>query len=248
MREPWDEVVKFTFSAEHSLLNFWMLQASGLPPSLVTALRYCYHCVTENKWSLLLVVHYYIWTCANSHLSKRPLFLSWQTNNPYIDFYLNLFNGHLFVTATFFCPQGGRCGEVQLYFDLVTYRLNFFKGIPHPWRVWATSSCIWQITASTRRMKELISQTLMKLFARDTNGISFLVTSLSVYSCNAATCTAQRLWLIKNSWQYRISTKLIIHKCLLFLSFKTFHFVVKKSEKKEEEIDLKVRITTCRQS
>ena len=24
-------------------------------------------------------------------------------------------NGHLSTTATFFCPQGGRCGEVQLY-------------------------------------------------------------------------------------------------------------------------------------
>ena len=23
--------------------------------------------------------------------------------------------GHLSTTATFFCPQGGRCGEVQLY-------------------------------------------------------------------------------------------------------------------------------------
>ena len=143
---------------------------------------------------------------------QRPLFLSQQTNNPYIDFYLNLFNGHLFITTTFFCPQGGHWGEVQLYFDLVTYRLNFSKGIPHPWRVWATSSCIWQITASTRRMKELISQTLMKLFARDTNGISFLVTSLSVYSCSAAMCTAQTLWLIQNSWQYKISTKLIINK------------------------------------
>ena len=91
-------------------------------------------------------------------------------------------NDHLFIVATFFSPQGSHCGEVQLHFELVTYRLNFFKGIPHPWRVWATSSCIWQITVSTRRMKELISQTLMKLFARDTNGISFLVTSLSVYN------------------------------------------------------------------
>ena len=25
-------------------------------------------------------------------------------------------NGHLSTTATFFCPQGGHCGEVQLYF------------------------------------------------------------------------------------------------------------------------------------
>ena len=25
-------------------------------------------------------------------------------------------NGHLSATATFLCPQGGRCGEVQLYF------------------------------------------------------------------------------------------------------------------------------------
>ena len=156
-------------------------------------------------------LHYCCAATKTGHLSRMATFLSQQTNNPYIDFYLNLFNGHHFMTATFFCPQGGRYGEAQLHFELVTYRLNFSKGIPHPWRVWATSSCILQITVSTRRMKELISQTLMKLFARDTNGISFLVTSLSVYSRNPAMCTAQRLRLTQNSWQYKISTKLIIH-------------------------------------
>ena len=29
-------------------------------------------------------------------------------------------NGHHSTTATFFCPQGGRCGEVQLYQALTT--------------------------------------------------------------------------------------------------------------------------------
>ena len=27
-------------------------------------------------------------------------------------------NGHLSTMTTFFCPQGGRCGEVQLYVDI----------------------------------------------------------------------------------------------------------------------------------
>ena len=27
-------------------------------------------------------------------------------------------NGHLSTTVTFFCPRGGRCGQVQLYHDL----------------------------------------------------------------------------------------------------------------------------------
>ena len=38
---------------------------------------------------------------------QRPLFL---VDSPYIDSCLNLYK-----TATFFCSQGGRCGEVQLY-------------------------------------------------------------------------------------------------------------------------------------
>ena len=36
-------------------------------------------------------------------------------------------NGHLFTTATFFCPQGGRCGEVQLYYCLCTLGPNTFE-------------------------------------------------------------------------------------------------------------------------
>ena len=38
---------------------------------------------------------------------QRPLFCIPGTKNPYI-----------FATATFFCLQGGRCREVQLYTDL----------------------------------------------------------------------------------------------------------------------------------
>ena len=47
---------------------------------------------------------------ANGHLSKTAFFLS----NPYIDSRLNLF-----ITATSFCPQGGRCGEVQQYVHML---------------------------------------------------------------------------------------------------------------------------------
>ena len=48
---------------------------------------------------------------ANGHfLSSR------RTRNPYTDSCLKpLYNGHLFKTATFFCPQGCLCREVQLY-------------------------------------------------------------------------------------------------------------------------------------
>ena len=46
-------------------------------------------------------------TSTNSHLYKMVTFL---VNSPYIDSCLNLSK-----TATFFCPQGGRCGELQLY-------------------------------------------------------------------------------------------------------------------------------------
>ena len=51
-------------------------------------------------------------TSTISHLYTMVTFL---VNSPYIDSCL-----HLSKTATFFCPQDGRCGEVQLYtiFDL----------------------------------------------------------------------------------------------------------------------------------
>ena len=29
------------------------------------------------------------------------------------------YNGHLSTKANFFCPQGGRCGEVRLTFDCI---------------------------------------------------------------------------------------------------------------------------------
>ena len=47
---------------------------------------------------------------------QRPLFFVPADKNPLIDSCLKpLYNGHLFTTATFLCPQGGRCREVQLY-------------------------------------------------------------------------------------------------------------------------------------
>ena len=53
----------------------------------------------------------YSQTSANGHF-----FSSRQTRNPFIDSCLKpLYNGHLFKTATFFCPQGCLCREVQLY-------------------------------------------------------------------------------------------------------------------------------------
>ena len=51
-----------------------------------------------------------------------PLFL---TDSQYNDSCLN--NRHLSTTATFFCPQGRRCGEVQLYEHFhVVYIVFFF--------------------------------------------------------------------------------------------------------------------------
>lgn len=50
---------------------------------------------------------------------QQPLFLSRQTKNPYIGPYLKtLYNGHLFIMATSFCPQGTCCREVQVYVEL----------------------------------------------------------------------------------------------------------------------------------
>ena len=38
-------------------------------------------------------------------------------DNPYIDSWWKLFyNGRLSTMATLFCPQGGRCQDVQLYY------------------------------------------------------------------------------------------------------------------------------------
>ena len=56
-------------------------------------------------------------TSANGTSLQRPLsFLSRRTENPYTDSCLRpLYNSHLFTTATFFWPQGGRFREVQLY-------------------------------------------------------------------------------------------------------------------------------------
>ena len=38
-------------------------------------------------------------------------------DSPYIDSYLKpLYNGQLIAAVSFFCPLGGLCAEVQLYF------------------------------------------------------------------------------------------------------------------------------------
>ena len=47
-------------------------------------------------------------TSTNGYLSTRATILA---DSPYIDSCLNLS-----TKATFICPQGGLCGEVQLYF------------------------------------------------------------------------------------------------------------------------------------
>ena len=51
-----------------------------------------------------------------SHFSATATFLA---DSPYIDSCLNLS-----TMATFFCPQGGRCEEVQLYYERKKNQLN----------------------------------------------------------------------------------------------------------------------------
>ena len=59
---------------------------------------------------------------------KRPppynshYFLSRRTYYPHIDSCLNLF-----TTAAFFCPQGGLCGEVQLYKSIWRFSSGCFQ-------------------------------------------------------------------------------------------------------------------------
>ena len=55
-------------------------------------------------------------------LSTRPVFL---VDNPYIDSCLNLS-----TKTTFYCPQGGHCGEVQLHLLKSSLRI-----LVHPCRV-----------------------------------------------------------------------------------------------------------------
>ena len=63
---------------------------------------------------------YYSQSSTNGHLSTTAFFSSrWTAKNSYIDSCLKpLYNFHLFTMATFFCPQGGRCREVQLYITM----------------------------------------------------------------------------------------------------------------------------------
>ena len=57
---------------------------------------------------------------------QSPFFPPDGQKNSYIDSCLKP-NGHLFTIATFFCPQGGRCREVQLYITtwLVKHPLKY---------------------------------------------------------------------------------------------------------------------------
>lgn len=56
---------------------------------------------------------------------ELPLTATFLADSPYIDSYLNLS-----TTASFFCSQGGRCGEVQLYCYLIS---PYFSSLtPHP--------------------------------------------------------------------------------------------------------------------
>ena len=48
----------------------------------------------------------------NGHLSKTAIFFFFLRDSPYIHSYFNLS-----TMATFFCPQGGRYKEVQLYWN-----------------------------------------------------------------------------------------------------------------------------------
>ena len=59
---------------------------------------------------------------------QQPFFRPNVQKNSYIDSCLKpLYNGHLFTMATFFCPPGGHCREVQLYITmgLVKHSLKY---------------------------------------------------------------------------------------------------------------------------
>ena len=78
--------------------HLWGVGGGGRDSSQQTFLR------GGSSWRSSLL---YSRTSTNSHLYTMVTLL---VNSPYIDSCLNLSK-----TATFFCPQGGRCGEVQLY-------------------------------------------------------------------------------------------------------------------------------------
>ena len=83
-------------------------------------------------------------------------------------------------------PEREREGEwviilvPSLLRDILLQMLAYddMPGTHHPWRIWTTSSCIWQTTASTNATLTTRA-TLMKVCARDTNGKS--VGTLLVY-------------------------------------------------------------------
>ena len=94
----------------------------------------------RNRISPLNVFHFLLYRRS----SILQDFLSRRTENPYTDSCLKpLYNSHLFTTATFFCPQGGRFREVQLYivFDdnwerVYKYtKINSFKHVTR-WPCW----------------------------------------------------------------------------------------------------------------
>ena len=64
-------------------------------------------CVTLCNVQEILGDEVYSQTCTNGHLSNTVIFLVY---SPYIHSCFNLS-----TMATFFCPQGGCCREVQLY-------------------------------------------------------------------------------------------------------------------------------------
>ena len=59
-------------------------------------------------------------TSTNSHLSTTAIFFG----GIHSLLFQLLYNGHLSTSATFFCPQGGRCRKVQLHFEMQNPYLN----------------------------------------------------------------------------------------------------------------------------
>ena len=71
---------------------------------------------------------YNSWTSTDGHLSTMAFFRPNGQKNSHIDScFKPLYNGHLFIMATIFCPQGGRCREVQIYITtwLVKHPLKY---------------------------------------------------------------------------------------------------------------------------
>ena len=58
-------------------------------------------------------------------------------------------NGHLSTTATFICPQGGRCGEVRLHFIDTLLINNYMQWWIYRRSKWGASEEIFNLSGDT---------------------------------------------------------------------------------------------------